>query len=58
MSNYRIVEGDGYNGCLPITVYWVQVRERGVFCDKWRDIKGFEDYRRAKELLNMLKGGK
>ena len=56
MERYRIIQGHGYNGCLPITVYWVQVREDGFFSDKQRNIKGFDTYKRAKELLEILKG--
>lgn len=56
MDRYRITVGSGYNGCFPITVFWVEVREEGFFRDKWRRIKGFEDKSRAIELLTMLKG--
>ena len=56
MERYRIIQGHGYNGCIPITIYWVQVREDGFFSDKWRNIKGFDTYKRAKELLEILKG--
>lgn len=56
MDRYRIKIGSGYNGCIPITVYWVEVRERGFFGDKWRRIKGFDTKARAIELLNMLNG--
>ena len=52
--NYRIVQGNGYNGCIPITVYWVQVEERTFFERKWRNIKGFDTHSRAKELLDIL----
>lgn len=56
MARYRITQGDGYNGCIPITVYWVQKLEEGFFFDKWVSIKGFDTYARAKELLDLLKG--
>ncbi len=56
MDRYRIKIGSGYDGCIPITVYWVEVRESGFFGDKWRRIKGFDTKERAIELLNMLKG--
>ena len=56
MNRYRITTGFGYNGCIPITVYWVEVRESGIFGDKWRRVKGFDTKARAVELLNMLKG--
>ena len=56
MDRYRISIGSGYSGCIPITVYWVEVREEGFFRDKWRRIKGFDTKSRAIELLNTLKG--
>lgn len=56
MARYRIHIGTGYNGCIPITVFWVQVRESGFWGDKWRDIKGFDTRKRAEELLKMLRG--
>ena len=56
MDRYRIKIGDGYAGCIPITVYWVEVRESGFFGDKWRRIKGFDSKERAIELLNILNG--
>ena len=55
MSNYRIKIGSGYNGCIPITVHWVQVKKSGFFSDKWENIKGFEDKKKALALLNALK---
>ena len=27
MNRYRITTKWGYNGCIPIVIYWVQVRE-------------------------------
>ena len=53
-KNYRIIQGDGYDGCIPKTVYWVQKREDGFFADNWRYIKGFTSYKKAKELLDLL----
>lgn len=50
----RIVSRPGYNGCIPITIYWVQVYEKGLFSGKWRNVKGFDTYRRAEELLSLL----
>lgn len=58
MERYRIITGEGYNGCMPITVYWVQKLERGVILDKWVNVKGFDKYERAKELLDLLNGSK
>ena len=54
MKKYRIVTGEGYDGCVPITVYWVQVREDGFFGSKWRNVKGFDSRDRAEELLDIL----
>ena len=53
-KRFRIVTGEGYDGCLPITVYWVQKLEEKTFTSKWINIKGFDTYSRAKELLVLL----
>lgn len=35
MKRYRIITGQAYDGCIPITVYWVQKREAfSVLIDK------------------------
>lgn len=54
MRRYRIITGQGYDGCLPITIYWVQVLEQGTFSDKWVNVKGFDTYSQAEELLEIL----
>ncbi|MBB4043855.1 hypothetical protein [Bacteroides reticulotermitis] len=54
MKRYRIVQGSAYNGCFPITVWWVQVRKDGFFSDKWVNVKGFDTYQRALDLYNLL----
>ena len=54
MERYRIVSGSSYKGCIPITVYWVQVRVDKMFTCEYVNVKGFESYSRAKELLNYL----
>lgn len=56
MKRYRIIQGEGYNGCIPITIYWVQVRDELLFFANWRNVKEFDTYERAKELLDVLKG--
>ena len=56
MTQFRITKGQGYNGCIPITVYWVQVLKRGLLSEKWVNVKGFDTYSRAKELLEILQG--
>lgn len=57
MERYRIIRGEGYNGCIPIIIYWVQVRKDKCISYEWVNVKGFDTYKRAKELLNVLKGG-
>lgn len=54
MERYRIVQGEGYDGCIPITVYWVQVLKRGFWGYKWENIKGFDRYENAKALFLAL----
>ena len=54
MERYRIITKQGYNGCIPITVYWVQVLEERFFSSTWRNIKGFDTKSRAIELLELL----
>lgn len=57
MAKYRIEHRyPYYNGCIPIDIWVVQRLERGCFFDKWIDIKGFDTYERAKELLKLLDG--
>lgn len=55
MERYRIIRGEGYNGCIPIIIYWVQVRKDKRISYEWVNVKGFDTYKRAKELLNVLK---
>lgn len=45
-----------YNGCIPITIYMVQKLKEGWLCDKWVNVKGYEDKKRAEQLLKLLKG--
>ena len=44
------------NGVFPHDGYFVQKLEEGFFTDKWVDIKGFGDKKKAEELLKILKG--
>lgn len=58
MSLFRIqakypVYVDG--GCIPYTIFFVQKLEEGFLFDRWVDIKGFEDRKKAEALLNLLK---
>ena len=43
-------------GCIPYDGYFVQKLKEGFFVDKWVDIKGFGDRKKAEELLKILKG--
>lgn len=56
MEMYRIIRGEGYNGCIPIIIYWVQVRKDKRISSEWVNVKGFDTYKRAKELLDVLNG--
>ena len=51
---YRIQIGEAYSGCIPITVWFVQMKKGTMFGNKWIDIKVFDKRERAEELLNML----
>ena len=55
MERYRIIRGEGYDGCIPTIIYWVQVRKDKRLSYEWVNVKGFDTYKRAKELLNILK---
>lgn len=56
MERYRIIRGEGYNGCIPIIIYWVQVRKDKRISSEWVNVKGFDTYRKARELLCVLNG--
>ena len=53
---YRIQQGEAYSGCIPITVWFVQVRRETRFGYEWINIKGYDSYDKAKRLLNILNG--
>ena len=56
MERYRIVRETKYSGCIPITTYFVQVRKESRLSYGWTNIKGFDTYKKAKELLDILYG--
>lgn len=56
MERYRIVKEIRYSGCIPIVVYCVQVRKDKRLSSEWVNVKGFDTYKRAKELLDVLNG--
>ena len=51
-SEYPVYVG---GGCIPYTIHYVQKLEEGWLCDKWVNIKGFEDRRKAEALLKLLR---
>ena len=55
---YRIQQGEAYYGCIPKTVWFVQMKKETMFGNKWINIKGFDKRKRAEELLNILKSNK
>ena len=55
---YRIQIGKVYDGCIPITLWFVKMKKGTMFGNKWINIKGFDKRERAEELLNILKSYK
>ena len=54
---YRIISiYPYYKGYIPITIWMVQRLQEGWLYDKWVNIKGYEDRKKAEQLLKMLKG--
>lgn len=53
---YRIQKGEIYFGCIPTTVWFVQVKQETTFGHKWVNIKGYDNYDKAKRLLHVLNG--
>ena len=56
MERYRIVKEIRYNGWISIGVYCVQVRKDKRLSSEWVNVKGFDTYRKARELLFVLNG--
>lgn len=55
MTRYRVQHKyPYYNGCIPIDVWIVQKLERGLFSDKWVNIKGFDTPEKAQQLCDLL----
>ena len=56
MSKYRVISKfPCYDGCLPVTGYFVQVLHTGSIFNKWVDIKAFGSKKRAIKFCNLLK---
>lgn len=52
---YRIKTDVVYDGCIPVTVYIVQRLQERWYGDKWMNIKGYQDKKKAISLLELLK---
>ena len=51
---YRINLVHVYDGCVPISVYEVQVSVPSVFDDRWCGVKQFRHRASAERLLSIL----
>lgn len=51
---YRINLVHVYDGCIPISVYEVQVSVPSVFDDRWCGVKQFRHRAAAERLLAIL----
>ena len=52
---YRIQKGEAYSGCIPITVWFVQVKRKTRFGYEWVNVKGFDKTRNGREVVEHLK---
>lgn len=56
MSQYRVVgKYPCYDGCIPVTGWFVQVLHSGLIFDRWVDIKSFGDKDKAVKFCKLLK---
>ena len=53
---YRIQIGEVYDGCIPKTVWFVQMRRKTLLGYEWINIKGYDRRNKAEKLLNILTG--
>ena len=53
---YRIHKGEAYDGCIPISVWFVQMRRKTMLGYEWINIKGYDRHSKAEKLLNLLTG--
>ena len=51
----RIIPMEAYNGCIPVTVYMVQKYVGAGIVGKWVSMKGYNDKKKAVELMSLLK---
>lgn len=48
MERYRIIRGEGYDGCIPTIIYWVQVRKDKRLSYEWVNVKALIPIRERK----------
>ena len=53
---YRLKLGEAYNGCIPVSVWYVQVKKDTMCGVEWVNVKGYEERRKAEKLLRILTG--
>ena len=53
---YRIQIGEVYDGCMPKTVWFVQMKKETMFGHELVNVKGYDNYDKAKRLLHILNG--
>lgn len=53
---YRIKLGEAYDGCIPVSVWFVQVKKYTMLGVEWVNVKGYEERRKAEKLLRILSG--
>lgn len=53
---YRVKSGEAYNGCIPVSVWFVQVKKDTMLGTEWVNVKGYQERRKAEKLLRILTG--
>ena len=52
---FRIITTEVYDGCIPVTVWIVQKRVKGLLGSKWVNVKGYDNKVKAEMLLRLLR---
>lgn len=53
---YRIKLCEAYDGCIPVSVWFVQVKKDTMLGAEWVNVKDYEERRKAEKLLRILTG--
>ena len=53
---YRLKLGEAYNGCIPVSVWFVQVKKDTMFGVEWVNVKPYKERSKAEKLLRILSG--